>query len=584
MLTSTITQQFTVTNGSGTVTWLVDGTAGGSASSGTITSTGLYTPPSAAGTHTVGATTSSGQSASATVYISNYAGVFTMHNDNLRTGQNLGETVLTPANVTSAQFGKQFSYATDGGAHASPLYVANVNIPGLGARNVVYVATEHDSVFAFDADGRSSSPFWQVSFINPSANVTTVPVSDTGETGDINPEIGITSTPVIDPSTGTLYVVAKTKEGTGGNAKYRHRLHALDLATGAEKFGGPVLIQASVPGTGAGSSGGVLAFDSLRHNQRPALLLSNGVIYMAFASHGDISPYHGWVLGYNATTLQQTMAYCDSPNGSQSGIWQSGMGPGADSAGNVYFTTANGTFNANTGGTEYGDSFLKLSPAGTVSDYFTSKDQSVMYANNWDLSSSGPMLLPDQPGANPHLLVGAGKTGTIYLVNRDNMGHFTSTDSGVVQRLTNIFPNGTPEPGNYSAPVYFNGTVYFGPINDRLQAFQLTNGLLSTTPTSVSASVYSYPGATMSVSANGASNGVLWAIQRNETAVSEPSSNPATLRAYSAANLSVELYNSGQAGSRDAFGPAAKMTVPVIANGRVYVLSNGQLTAFGLLP
>ena len=584
VLTSILTQQFTVTNGNGTVTWSVDGTAGGSASSGTISSTGLYTPPAVEGTHAVSAITSTGQSASATVYVSNYAGVFTMHNDNLRTGQNFNEAVLTPANVTSNQFGKLFSYPTDGGTHASPLYVSNVNIPGLGARNVVYVATEHDTVFAFDADGRSNAPLWQVSFINPAANVTTIPVADTGETGDINPEIGITSTPVIDSASRTIYVVAAAKEGSGGNAKYRHRLHALDLATGAEKFGGPVLIQASVPGTGAGSSGGVLAFDSLRHNQRPALLLNNGVVYMAFASHGDLSPYHGWVLGYSATNLQQTMAYCDSPNGSQSGIWQSGMGPGADSAGNIYFSTANGTFSADTGGTEYGDSFLKLSPTGTVLDYFTSKDQAIMYSNNWDLSSSGPLLLPDQPGSNPHLLVGAGKNGTIYLVNRDNMGHFTSTDSGVVQRLTNIFPNGTPEPGNYSAPVYFNGKVYFGPINDRLQAFQLTNGLLSTTPTSVSASIYSYPGATFSVSANGTSNAILWAIQRNESAVAEPSSSGATLRAYSADNLSVELYNSDQSGARDTFGPAAKLTVPLIANGKVYVVSQGQLTAFGLLP
>ena len=584
VLTSTITQQFTASNGSGTVTWLVDNSAGGSTSSGTITSSGLYTPPSTAGIHTVSAQTSTGQSASATVYISNYAGVSTMHNDNLRTGQNLNETVLTQANVTSTQFGKLFSYPLDGGSHASPLYVSSVSIPGLGMHNVVYVATEHDTLYAFDADGRSTSPLWQVSFINPGAGITTIPATDTGETGDINPEVGITSTPVIDSTSGTIYVVAATKEVSGGNTTYRHRLHALDLATGAEKFGGPVVIQASVAGTGAGSSGGAVPFNSLRENQRPALLLSNGAIYLAFASHGDQAPYHGWVLGYNATTLQQTMAYCDSPNGSQAGIWQSGMGPAADAAGNVYVMTANGTFNANTGGTEYGDSFLKLSPAGTVLDYFTPKDQAIMNSNNWDLASSGTLLLPDQPGATPHLLLSAGKTGTVYLVNRDNMGHFTSTDSQIVQALYNIFPNGTPEPGNYSAPVYFNGKVYFGPINDRLQAFQLTSGLLSTAPTSASTSVYSYPGATLSVSANGSSNGIVWAIQRNDSATTEPSSSAATLHAYSAGDLSMELYNSDQAGARDTFSSAAKMTVPVIANGRVYVVSQGQLTAFGLLP
>jgi fibronectin type 3 domain-containing protein len=584
VLTSTLTQQFTVLNGSGTVTWLVDNIVGGAAASGTITTTGLYTPPATPGTHTVTANTSTSQTAGATVYISNYAGTFTMHNDNFRTGVNSNETVLTPANVNSTQFGKLFSYSTDGISHASPLYAANVNIPGVGSRNVVYVATEHDSIYAFDADGRSSTPFWQVTFINPAAGITTVPAADTGETGDINPEIGITSTPVIDITSNTIYVVAKTKEVSGGSTNYRHRLHALDLSTGAEKFGGPVILQASVPGTGAGSSGGVLQFNSLRHNQRPALLLSNGVIYIAFASHGDQAPYHGWVLGYNATTLQQTMAWCDSPNGSQSGIWQSGMGPSADSSGNIFFNTANGSFNANTGGTEYGDSFIKLSPSGVVVDYFTSKDQSVMNSNNWDLASSGALLLPDQPGSHPHLVVSAGKNGTIYLVDRDNMGHFSSNDSGVVQSLTNIFPNGTPEPGNYSAPVYFSGTVYFGPISDRLQAFQLTNGLLSTAPTSVSAAIYPYPGAVIALSSNGASNGILWAIQRNDSAVAEPSTSAATLRAYLASSLATELYNSTQAGARDTLSATSKFTVPLVANGRVYVLTQNQLTAFGLLP
>src|SRR5262249_48059328 len=261
---------------------------------------------------------------------------FTFHNDNLRTGQNINETVLTPGNVNSTQFGKVFSYNTDGISHASPLYVANLNIPGKGPRNVVYVATEHDTLYAFDADGRSASPLWQVSFINPGAGITTVPAADTGETGDINPEIGITSTPVIDQATNTMYVVAKTKEP---GPTYVQRLHALDITTGAEKFGGPVVLQGSVAGTGAGSSGGVLQFLSLRENQRPALLLSNGVVYIAFASHGDQAPYHGWVMGYNATSLQQVMIYCDTRNGTEGGIWQSGLGPATDSTGNIYFMT-----------------------------------------------------------------------------------------------------------------------------------------------------------------------------------------------------------------------------------------------------
>jgi hypothetical protein len=582
-LTYTMTQQFTTLNGSGTVAWSVDGVGGGSSTVGTITTTGLYTPPASVGTHTVTATTSTSQTGSATVYISNYSGTYTFHNDNLRTGQNLNETVLTPANVNSLQFGKLFSYTTDGISHASPLYVANVNIPGKGFHNVVYVATEHDSVYAFDADGLSSTPLWKVSFINPAAGVTSVPAADTQETGDIFPEIGITGTPVIDSTSGTMYVVAKTKEGT---TNYVQRLHALDITTGGEKFGGPVVIQASVTGSGAGSQGGVLPFNPLRENQRPALLLNNGVVYFGFASHGDRAPYHGWVLGYDATTLQQVMVYSDSPNGTQGGIWQSGLGPAADSAGNVYFMTGNGTFDANSGGLDYGDSFVKLSPAGAVVDYFTPHDQNIMDTNNWDLASSGPMLLPDQSGANPHLLVGSGKTGTLYLINRDNMGQYNANnDNQIVQSLVNIFPNGTPEPGNYSAPVYFNGYVYFSPINDAIQAFQLNNGLLTTSPTSLSPVIYSYPGASLAISANGSTNGILWAIQRNDPNTQDPGNTaPGVLRAYTATNVGTELYNSGQAGTRDALDFAAKFTIPLVANGKVFVLTNGHLTAFGLLP
>ena len=291
VLTPTLAQQFAVTSGSGTVTWLVDGVEGGSAASGTITPTGLYSPPSTSGTHTVtGATPSPGPSSSATVYVTTHPGVFTHHNDNARTGQNLNETVLSPANVSAASFGKLAAFALDGNSHASPLYVAGVPIPGQGTHNVVYVATEHNSVYAFDADGLSATPLWHVSFINPAAGVTTVPSGDTGECCDIAPEIGITGTPVIDPVTRTLYVVAKTKEIAGGNTTYRQRLHALDLATGAEKFGGPVLVQASVPGTGGGAQGGNVPFDALRQNQRLSLLLNNGVVYVGFGAHGDHSP------------------------------------------------------------------------------------------------------------------------------------------------------------------------------------------------------------------------------------------------------------------------------------------------------
>jgi len=584
VLTPGHSQQFTVSAGTTNPVWSVDGVAGGTAASGSITTSGLYSSPSAAGTHTVTVATSDGsQRSSAAVYVTGYSGTFTHHNDNARTGQNLNETVLTPANVNPASFGKLSSYPLDGMAIASPLYVANVTIPGQGLRNVVYVATEHDSVYAFDADGLAPGPLWQHTLLFSGA--TTVPSADTGECCDIAPEIGVTGTPVIDPSTNTLYVVAKTKEGSA----YVQRLHALDLATGAEKSGSPVVLQASVPGNGAGSSGGMVPFDALHENQRPALLLLNGIVYIAFGSHGDQQPYHGWLLGYNASTLKQVLAYTVTPNANGGGVWQANSGPGADAAGNIYFITGNGAFDANTNGRDYGDTFLKLNSAGSVLDYFTPYNQATLNANNFDLGAAGPLLLPDQPGAHPHLMVSAGKNNTIYLVDRDNMGHYNTgnNDNQIVQSLVDIFPFGTPEPGNYSAPVYFNETVYFGPIADNVQAFRLTSGLLSTSATSRSFEVYSYPGATLAISANGAANGILWAIQRNGdcgTAASCAAAAPGVLRAYDAGDLSVELYASDQAQSRDVLDFAAKFSVPLVANGKVFVASASQLTIYGLLP
>ena len=574
VLTPAQTQQFTVTGpGSGSVTWSVDSVAGGSSTLGTITTSGLYTPPSSVGTHTVTVTTTDGlTSSSATVFITTNPGLLTHHNDNFRTGQNILETVLTPANVNKTKFGKLFSYATDGISHASPLYLVNVNIPGVGLRNVVYVSTEHDSVYAFDADGLSVAALWHVSFINPAAGVTTVTSGDVGECCDITPEIGITGTPVIDASTGTLYVVAKTKE----NGSFVQRLHALDVTTGAEKFGGPVVIQASVTGNGVGAAGGRVPFDSLRENERTALLLLNGVVYFGYGSHGDNEPYHGWLLGYNATTLQQVLAYNSTPNGEGGGIWHSGGGLVVDPAGNIYFVTGDGTFDANTAGSDYGDSFVKFN-AGSVRDYFTPHDQDTINTNNLDLGAGGLVLLPDQPGAHPHLLVGAGKNGTIYLVDRDNLGGYSASGNTNVQTLANIFPFGTPLPGNYSSPVYFNGTVYFGPVADTVQAFRLSNGLLSTSPTSRTSVSYAYPGGALAISANGASNGILWAVERINSA-------PGVLHAYDASNLATELYNSGQSGSRDALDTAAKFSIPIVMNGKVLVASEGRLTVFGLLP
>jgi chitodextrinase len=572
VITSSQTEQFTASSGS--ATWSVDGVPGGSSSVGTITPGGLYTPPSTSGSHVVTATVvSPPQSTNATVYVSNYAGTFTHHNDNLRTGVNSQETVLTPSNVNSAQFGKLFSYPLDGIAYAAPLYAANVNIPGKGLYNVVYVGTQQDTVYAFDANGIEPSPLWQVNLLGP--NETVVSCSDVNECNDISLDIGIVGSPVIDPTTGTLYVVAKSKQGS----TFIQRLHALDIATGAEKFGGPVTISGSVPGSGDGSSGGQLQFSAMRENQRPALALINGVVYIAWSAHGDNPPWHGWVIGYNATTLQRTMIYCVSPDGYGGGIWQSGGAPASDASGNLYFTTANGDFNANTGGKDYGDTIVKLSPSGNVVDYFTPYDQGVMEAQNLDLSSAGPVLLVDQPGTVPHLLISAAKGGTIYVVNRDNMGHYQSnSNSQIIQSIPDALRHGGDEEGNYSSPVFFNNHVYFGAVSDTIKAFQLSNGLLSTTPTSQTAQTYPNRGASFAVSANGTNNAILWAVQDNS-----PSNG--VLRAYDANNLGTEFYDSAQAGPRDDFGLATKFHSPLVANGKVFLVTyDHQLVGFGLLP
>jgi chitodextrinase len=350
-ITPGMTEQYSasVPNGAPAATWSVDGIGGGNSTVGTISTSGVYTAPSTAGTHIIMATSGSA-SGTAKVYVTNYAGTFTAHEDNGRTGENLNETVLTPANVNTSTFGKLFSYPLDGLSFSSPLYVENVNIPGQGVHNAVYVVTEHDSVYAFDADGRTSTPLWKDSFINPAGGVTPIPPAVTGETQDIPNEIGITGTPVIDPSTNTLYLVAATQEVSGSTTKYVNRLHAIDLSTGAEKDGGPVVINPTVPGTGADAVNGMIPFNNITENQRASLLLSNGEVYVAFANHGNNPPYHGWVIAYNASTLHQDWAFCTTPNADKGGVWMGGDGLTADSSGNLFFSTDNGTFDENTNG------------------------------------------------------------------------------------------------------------------------------------------------------------------------------------------------------------------------------------------
>ena len=499
--------------------------------------------------------------------IAQTSGVFTYHNDIARTGQNLQETVLTPANVNTVQFGKLFSLPVDGYIYAQPLYMANLMVAGK-SRNVVFVATEHDSVYAFDADNPGAAPLWHTSFIDAAAGVTTVDsITDTG-CDDLVPEIGITSTPVIDSETGTLYVVAKTKE----NGAFVQRIHALGITTGADVIT-PVEIQATVPGTGDGSDGnGNVAFDPLRENQRAALLLSNGVIYIAFASHCDNGPYHGWVLGYDAKTLNLVGVFNATPNGGLGGIWQSGGGPAADASGNIYVITGNGTFDADTGGSDFGDSFLKLA-GGTlsVSDYFTPYNQADLEAIDADLGSGAPLLLPDQSVGPRHLMVSAGKEGTIYVLNRDAMGQFQSgSDSQIVQSLPGALGS------LFDSPAYFESTVYFAAEDDTLKAFTLNDGQLALSGQSTT--TFGFPGATPVISANGSNNGIVWALQTDQY----DSGGPAVLHAYTAADVSVELYNSSEDLARDNPGPAVKFSVPTVVNGKVFVGSQNQLSIFGL--
>jgi hypothetical protein len=531
--------------------------------------------------------------------------VLTYHNDIGRTGQNLSETILTPTSVSSAAFGKLFSYPVDGYVYAQPLYVPGVSIPGQGVHNLVFVATEHDSVYAFDADGLLQIPVWQVSFINPSLGITTIPQGDvnntTGPEADVRPEIGITGTPVIDPQSGTLYVVADTKEiDAAGQAHHKQRLHALDITTGAEKFGGPALFGDAIltapflQGGGSiyvsgpsvtDSTGGVVPFDAVWAFNRSGLMLLNGIVYVAWASHGDSGPYHGWVTAYDAQTLGLVALFNDTPNGGLGGIWMAGGGPAADSAGNIYLSTGNGTFDV-TGSSKpaYGDSVLRLDPTTGLSivDYFTPFEQATLDSQDLDLGGGGVVLLPDQTGtANPHLLVAGGKEGMVYLINRDNMGKYQqcgATCDAVVSEFA-LNPSGGFAGAIFSVPAYFNGFIYYQGVGQVLNAFSLTNGELSSSPVSQSNTSFGFPGATPSISANGTSNGIVWTIQVDGYA----DGTPAVLHAYDALNLSSELYNSNTIAA-DQLASGVKFNPPTIANGKVYVGTQTQLSVFGLAP
>ena len=531
--------------------------------------------------------------------------VVTYHNDPFRSGLNANESILTTGNVNSRQFGKRVTYPVDGQVYAQPLFLPNVRI-NKNTHNVVFVATEHDSVYAFDADQTTAiAPLWKTSFLSSSA--TTIPASDLFQqysNKDISPEIGITGTPVIDPTTNILYVDSMTKEN---GSQYVHHLHALDITTGAEKPGSPIAIQARVSGTGDDTSGGKISFKAGIENQRSALLLSNGVVYISWASFGDNGPYHGWLMGYtyNGKTFRQVTAgvYNVTPNGQEGGVWMSGAGPAADTNGNIYFITGNGTFDLATGGLDAGDSFIKLNTKKglALADYFTPFNQTCLSVADKDLGSSGPLLLPDQINTPyPHLMIGGGKEGRIYVINRDNMGHYTNDPKLVCdspeENLTSIdkvlqeFPPYTMG-RQFSTPGYWTSMgrqwVYISGMNDNLKAFQLTNDTLSAHPTSATPELFQFPGVVPSISSNRNSSGtgIVWII-------SPPSDcfymgcnphGPGVLRAYDATNLGNELYKSTQNSSRDQFGSYVKFSVPTIANGKVFVGTLTGLSIYGLL-
>jgi hypothetical protein len=523
---------------------------------------------------------------------SGFAGVLTQHNDISRTGLNSSETILTPTNVNTATFGKAFSQAVDGFIYAQPLYVPNVMIAG-GVHNVIYVATEGDSVYAFDADsntGTNAGLLWHASLIDTAhgaaAGATTVNIEADLSSGcsDLIPQVGITSTPVIDPASGTIYVEAKSKE----NGNFIHRLHAIDITTGTEKSPGPVAITATVQGNG--DHGTTVSLDGLHHLNRVGLLLLNGTIYIGYASHCDDTPYHGWLLAYDAGTFTQTSLLITTANGGLGGFWMSGTGVAADSNASIFIASGNGDFDTvNVPARELGDTIMKLSNTGSaplsLTDYFTPYDQSTLDGDDTDVGSGGVLLLPDQPGSVIHELVQAGKAGTIYLINRDQMTagnlHYCQTcgtfPTGVDTQITQEIKNQLG--GMWSTPAYFNDAVYFCGSGDNVRKFPLSNGLLATSASATSGHVFNFPGCVPVTSGNGNTNGIIWVIDTSTYGTPASTLGPAVLYAYRADTLAL-LWNSSQTGT-DTAGNAVKFTVPTIANGKVYIGTETELDVYG---
>jgi hypothetical protein len=488
-----------------------------------------------------------------------------------RTGQNLAESALTLTNVASSTFGLLRSLPVDGRVDAQPLYLSALSAAGR-TFNTVFVATEHDSVYAFDSD--SGAILWHVSLLGTGEKP-----SDTRGCSQVTPEIGITSTPVIDRSAGahgTMYVVAMSIDSS---STYHQRLHALDVTTGAELLNGPVDISASFPATGTATS----SFDAKGYEERAALLLANGTVYTSWTSHCDDAPYGGWIISYAQSTLARNGVLNVAANSSAGpAIWMAGGGPSVDASGNIYLLTANGAFETTMdakgfpSAQDYGNSFLKISSATaglSVMDYFTMSNEVAESNADQDLGSGGELLLPDLMDSTNtvrHLMVGAGKDGNIYVVDRDSMGKFNASSNKNYQTLTGVLPGGI-----WSTPAYFNGTLYYGNVSGTLKAFAISNAKLGTAPQSQSTTQFTYPGTAPSVSANGSANGIVWAHENT---------SPAVLHAYDAANLAHELYNSNQAAAnRDQFGAGNKYITPIVADGKVFVGTGTAVAVFGLL-
>jgi hypothetical protein len=579
----TVTQTLSVTattNDSAGVTW--SATGGSFSAPGSLTGVAVtYTAPSTAGTYTITATSATDitVSASFTVGVTNLAGVYTYHDDLARDGANTQEYALTTSNVNTSSFGKLFSCTVDGAVYAQPLWVANLTVGGV-KHNVVFVATQHDSLFAFDADANPCVRLWDVSLIDTNHGGTggevTVPSGVPGYLvgtggGDITPEVGVTGTPVIDPPSSTLYVVSKSMN-SGGTVFYQ-RLHAIDLATGNEKSGAPVTITATYPGTGDG--GTTDTFNPRQQNQRPALAFVNGTVYIAWASHEDHAPYYGWVIGYtyNGSAFTRSSVLNVSPNVGLGGIWMGGGAPSADSNNHMYLITGNAEFNvtnASAPNNDYGDSFLQLTTGLAITSYFTPSDQASDNANDRDFGAGGSaVVLNLTSGSLQHLVIGGGKDGTLYLLNGDSMGGLG--DSNARQHF-NIGH------GIYATAAFWNNNLYIAGWNGPLlsYAFDTSTNMFNTSISSQSSTSYGFPGSSPSVSSNGTSNGIVWALNNSEYCTAQSSGcGPAVLHAYNASSLTTDLWNSSLVSS-DAAGNAVKFTLPTVANGKVYVGTRGN--------